>query len=374
MSELTALRFSEEYPSDVPEMPLPTDDDYYRAVGDRLLNGAEVSIIPPAEDRYATVNALQRYMQEVKKYELLDKDQEVELAKKIEAGVLAQARLDDPTLMMHNSYRDDLEIVALDGQLAKARMIEANLRLVVKIVGPLQTRQAPLLDLIQEGNAGLMHAVEMFDYTKGLKFSTYATNWIKNYAITYRDQQSIPILLSAGMHSDRRKVVKFVAEHMQEDGEEPSIDVIAAGTKLSPKQVENIKKWFGFTSIDARLEEGDSKDFGNLLQDEYAEPVVDAALGQTYIMDKVMEQVFTTDAQKQAAAAIILSLGLPFNPTFISPQFAKAHSLEQGKEYKLWEIAKFFGVSRSAISLWRNQAFDILRQPENVQALRNIAD
>lgn len=87
-----------------------------------------------------------------------------------------------------------------------------------------------------------------------------------------------------------------------------------------------------------------------------------------------MERVFTTDAEKQYAATVILSLGLPFNPTFISPQFSKAHNLEQGKEYKLWEIAKFFGVSRSAISQWRNQAFDVLRKPENVQALRNIVD
>lgn len=373
MSELIAPRLSEEYPSGVSEMPMFTDE-HSRAVGDRMLSGAEVLLATPSEDQYAMVNALQRYMQEVKNYDLLDKKQEVELAKKIEAGVLAQARLDDPTLMMHDHYRRDLQILAWDGQLAKAQMIEANLRLVVKVVGPLQTRQAPLLDLIQEGNAGLIRAVEMFDYTKGHKFSTYATNWIKNYAITYRDQQSIPILLSPGMHSDRRKVSKFVAEYEQKHGEEPSVDIIAAGTKLSTKQVENIKKWFGFTSIDARLEEGDSKDFSNVLQDEYALPVVDAALGQTYIMDMVMERAFTTDAEKQYAATVILSLGLPFNPTFISPQFAKTHNLEQGKEYKLWEIAKFFGVSRSAISLWRNQAFAVLRKPENVQALRNIVD
>jgi RNA polymerase primary sigma factor len=358
------------------QMPAyPTETIPFDAAPSETMNGTPETIDDNSDydERYLGLNSLQRYLEEMGRYPLLDEKQEVDLAQKIEAGVLAEARLSDTTLMMHDHYKKDLATLAEIGKQAKNEMIVSNLRLVVRVAAPYQTRYAPLLDLIQEGNAGLMRAVEMFDHAKGYKFSTYATNWIRTYVLTYRNEQMMPIHLSVTKYAERRKVTKFIEEYRQDRDTVPPVDAIAAGTGLKAARVAEAQEYLGyqFPSLNFQIDDngGKGEEFGSLLRDEHEASVVDMALGVTYAMDGVMHRTFVSEADKECAAMLILHVGLPFDPTFISPELAQKYTLKEGCPYQLKEIAEIFGMSRDAARLRLNKALKKLREPEVKQEL-----
>ena len=184
------------------------------------------------------------YLKEIGKVPLLTAEQEVTLAKRIEAGLLATETLDGEAAAepLGESRRAGVQAVQRDGELARRQLTEANLRLVVSIAKRYVGRGMALLDLIQEGNLGLIRAVEKFDYTKGFKFSTYATWWIRQAITRAIADQARTIRIPVHMVETMNKVLRISRQMLQELGREPTIDEIAAKVELTPDKVRDIQR------------------------------------------------------------------------------------------------------------------------------------
>jgi RNA polymerase primary sigma factor len=299
----------------------------------------------------ATTDPVKDYLRLIGRTPLLNAIQEVDLAKRIEAGVFAQQKLDNGRTLGER-LRRDLRHIAADGARAKNHMLEANLRLVVSQAKRYTGRGMPFLDLIQEGNLGLIRAVEKFDYTKGYKFSTYATWWIKQAITRAMADQSRTIRVPVHMVEIINKVLRLRRTMSVDLGREPTHDEIAKELDMTPEKVVEVEK-YGREPISLHTplgEEGDSE-FGDLIEDTEA-PVADDVVSFK-LLQQQLRKVLDTLADRESGV------------------IAMRYGLTDGQPRTLEEIASVYGVTRERIRQIESKTMSKLRHPARSQVLRD---
>ena len=298
------------------------------------------------------------YLKEIGKVPLLTAELEVELAKRIEAGNLATDELSehDGAAGPHTSdHRTRLKRQVRRGQQAKEALIEANLRLVVSIAKRYRNRGLAFLDLIQEGNLGLMRAVEKFDYTKGFKFSTYATWWIRQAITRALADQGRTIRIPVHMVETINKVVRVQRQLLQELGREPTVEEIASRVEFPIERVREIQR-INQDTVSLEQPMGDEEDFSlsDLIEDQGAE-VPDDAATRSMLHEAVRGALGTLP--KREREVMELRFGL-----------------EDGRVRTLEEVGKAFGVTRERIRQIEAKTLAKLRHPNAAQPLRDFLD
>ena len=302
----------------------------------------------------ATADPVKDYLKQIGKVALLNAELEVELAKRIEAGLFAEEKL-ATTAKLSPADRRDLNWVVKDGQRAKSHLLEANLRLVVSLAKRYTGRGMQFLDLIQEGNLGLIRAVEKFDYTKGYKFSTYATWWIRQAITRAMADQARTIRIPVHMVEVINKLARVQRQLLQDLGREPTPEELAAELDMTPEKVVEVQK-YGREPISLSTplgEDGDSE-FGDLIED--TEAVVPAdAVGFTMLQQE-LERVL--DSLHPREAGVIRS----------------RFGLGDGVQMTLDQIGEKFGVTRERIRQIESKTMSKLRHPSRSQLLRDYLD
>lgn len=302
----------------------------------------------------ATADPVKDYLKQIGKVALLNAEEEVELAKRIEAGMLAQHIL-ETTEITDRKHRRELEIISRDGHGAKNHLLEANLRLVVSLAKRYTGRGMLFLDLIQEGNLGLVRAVEKFDYTKGFKFSTYATWWIRQAITRAMADQARTIRIPVHMVEVINKLARVQRQMLQDLGREPTTEELAQELDMTEEKVIEVQK-YGREPISLHTplgEDGDSE-FGDLIED--SEAVVPAdAVGFTLLQEQ-LHQVLDTLSEREAGV--------------VSMRFG----LSDGQPKTLDEIGKVYGVTRERIRQIESKTMSKLRHPSRSQVLRDYLD
>ena len=302
----------------------------------------------------ATADPVKDYLKQIGKVALLNAELEVELAKRIEAGLFAEEKL-GAAGKLAPAARRDLNWVVKDGQRAKSHLLEANLRLVVSLAKRYTGRGMQFLDLIQEGNLGLIRAVEKFDYTKGYKFSTYATWWIRQAITRAMADQARTIRIPVHMVEVINKLARVQRQLLQDLGREPSPEELAAELDMTPEKVVEVQK-YGREPISLSTplgEDGDSE-FGDLIED--TEAVVPAdAVGFTMLQQE-LERVL--DSLHPREAGVIRS----------------RFGLGDGVQMTLDQIGEKFGVTRERIRQIESKTMSKLRHPSRSQLLRDYLD
>ncbi len=302
----------------------------------------------------ATADPVKDYLKQIGKVALLNAELEVELAKRIEAGLFAEEKLSVETKLSPAEKRD-LNWVVKDGQRAKSHLLEANLRLVVSLAKRYTGRGMQFLDLIQEGNLGLIRAVEKFDYTKGYKFSTYATWWIRQAITRAMADQARTIRIPVHMVEVINKLARVQRQLLQDLGREPTPEELAAELDMTPEKVVEVQK-YGREPISLSTplgEDGDSE-FGDLIED--TEAVVPAdAVGFTMLQQE-LERVLESLHPREAGV--------------IKSRFG----LGDGVQMTLDQIGEKFGVTRERIRQIESKTMSKLRHPSRSQLLRDYLD
>lgn len=302
----------------------------------------------------ATADPVKDYLKQIGKVALLNAEQEVELAKRIEAGLFAEEKLAaGPT--MEPKLRRELEWIASDGRRAKNHLLEANLRLVVSLAKRYTGRGMLFLDLIQEGNLGLIRAVEKFDYTKGYKFSTYATWWIRQAITRAMADQARTIRIPVHMVEVINKLARVQRQMLQDLGREPTPEELAKELDMTPEKVVEVQK-YGREPISLHTplgEDGDSE-FGDLIED--SEAVVPADAVSFTLLQEQLHQVLDTLSEREAGV--------------VSMRFG----LTDGQPKTLDEIGKVYGVTRERIRQIESKTMSKLRHPSRSQVLRDYLD
>ena len=294
------------------------------------------------------------YLKEIGKVPLLTGPQEVTLAKRIEAGVHATERLEGDGPLSDES-RTSLAAVATDGEMAKKQLTEANLRLVVSIAKRYVGRGMALLDLVQEGNLGLIRAVEKFDYTKGFKFSTYATWWIRQAITRAIADQARTIRIPVHMVETMNKVLRVQRQMLQELGREPTVDEVAAKVELTPDRVRDIQRIsLEPVSLETPVGEEDDSSLGDFVEDPSAiAPATAAARAMlTEAIEEALEEL--NDREREV---VRLRFGL-----------------DDGQVRTLEEVGKEFGVTRERIRQIESKTLAKLRHPTRSQRLRDYLE
>ena len=287
------------------------------------------------------------YLDEIGRHELLTKDDEARLAQDIDAGREARAKLDEPGRIKRNDRRK-LEEAALRGEAARREFIQSNLRLVVSIAKKYQASGLPLLDLVQEGNLGLMHAVEKFDWRKGFKFSTYATWWIRQAVQRGVANKARTIRIPVHVVEREQKVARTERELLAKLGYEPSVEEIAKVSKLPVTQVREVKSAAkAVASTDAPIGSDGDSSFGDLF----------AAGGPT--TEDEVEVTMRTDAVRRAVAKL---------PERQRDVISLRFGLAGGEPTSLEQIGKELGITRERV---RQIEADALRR---LAADESIAD
>ncbi|MGN8245373.1 RNA polymerase sigma factor [Cellulomonas soli] len=302
----------------------------------------------------ATADPVKDYLKQIGKVALLNAEQEVELAKRIEAGLFAEERLNSGAPMEPKSRRE-LEWIAGDGRRAKNHLLEANLRLVVSLAKRYTGRGMLFLDLIQEGNLGLIRAVEKFDYTKGYKFSTYATWWIRQAITRAMADQARTIRIPVHMVEVINKLARVQRQMLQDLGREPTPEELAKELDMTPEKVVEVQK-YGREPISLHTplgEDGDSE-FGDLIED--SEAVVPADAVSFTLLQEQLHQVLDTLSEREAGV--------------VSMRFG----LTDGQPKTLDEIGKVYGVTRERIRQIESKTMSKLRHPSRSQVLRDYLD
>lgn len=302
----------------------------------------------------ATADPVKDYLKQIGKVPLLNAEQEVELAKRIEAGLFAEDKLAGSDKIAPK-LRRELEIISEDGRRAKNHLLEANLRLVVSLAKRYTGRGMLFLDLIQEGNLGLIRAVEKFDYTKGYKFSTYATWWIRQAITRAMADQARTIRIPVHMVEVINKLARVQRQMLQDLGREPTPEELAKELDMTPEKVVEVQK-YGREPISLHTplgEDGDSE-FGDLIED--SEAVVPADAVSFTLLQEQLHSVLDTLSEREAGV--------------VSMRFG----LTDGQPKTLDEIGKVYGVTRERIRQIESKTMSKLRHPSRSQVLRDYLD
>jgi RNA polymerase primary sigma factor len=302
----------------------------------------------------ATADPVKDYLKQIGKVALLNAEQEVELAKRIEAGLFAEERLNSGE-KMDMKLKRELWWIAQDGKKAKNHLLEANLRLVVSLAKRYTGRGMLFLDLIQEGNLGLIRAVEKFDYTKGYKFSTYATWWIRQAITRAMADQARTIRIPVHMVEVINKLARVQRQMLQDLGREPTPEELAKELDMTPEKVVEVQK-YGREPISLHTplgEDGDSE-FGDLIED--SEAVVPADAVSFTLLQEQLHSVLDTLSEREAGV--------------VSMRFG----LTDGQPKTLDEIGKVYGVTRERIRQIESKTMSKLRHPSRSQVLRDYLD
>lgn len=302
----------------------------------------------------ATADPVKDYLKQIGKVPLLNAEMEVELAKRIEAGLFAEEMLNEGG-KMDKKTRADMEWIARDGRRAKNHLLEANLRLVVSLAKRYTGRGMLFLDLIQEGNLGLIRAVEKFDYTKGYKFSTYATWWIRQAITRAMADQARTIRIPVHMVEVINKLARVQRQMLQDLGREPTPEELAMELDMTPEKVVEVQK-YGREPISLHTplgEEGDSE-FGDLIED--SEAIVPSDAVSFTLLQEQLESVLDTLSDREAGV-VRMRFGLT-----------------DGQPKTLDEIGKVYGVTRERIRQIESKTMSKLRHPSRSQVLRDYLD
>ena len=303
----------------------------------------------------ATADPVKDYLKQIGKVALLNAEQEVELAKRIEAGLFADEKINDERSKIKTSQLDDFDWIAEDGRRAKNHLLEANLRLVVSLAKRYTGRGMLFLDLIQEGNLGLIRAVEKFDYTKGYKFSTYATWWIRQAITRAMADQARTIRIPVHMVEVINKLARVQRQMLQDLGREPTPEELARELDMTPEKVVEVQK-YGREPISLHTplgEDGDSE-FVDLIED--SEAVVPADAVSFTLLQEQLHDVLDTLSEREAGV--------------VSMRFG----LTDGQPKTLDEIGKVYGVTRERIRQIESKTMSKLRHPSRSQVLRDYLD
>jgi RNA polymerase primary sigma factor len=351
-------------PAEGPELPVPAaaqgqpgkaageeneDEAFVYGDDDEDLPAAQVAVAG------ATSDPVKDYLKQIGKVPLLNAEQEVELAKRIEAGLFAEEKLSEGRGTLRPDARIDLEWIASDGRRAKNHLLEANLRLVVSLAKRYTGRGMLFLDLIQEGNLGLIRAVEKFDYTKGYKFSTYATWWIRQAITRAMADQARTIRIPVHMVEVINKLARVQRQMLQDLGREPTPEELAAELDMTPEKVIEVQK-YGREPISLHTplgEDGDSE-FGDLIED--SEAIQPGEAVSFTLLQEQLHSVLDTLSEREAGV--------------VSMRFG----LTDGQPKTLDEIGKVYGVTRERIRQIESKTMSKLRHPSRSQVLRDYLD
>ncbi|MDQ1696826.1 MAG: polymerase primary sigma factor, partial [Frankiaceae bacterium] len=301
----------------------PADEELEEEPPARIAAEEEAALKSPTND------PVRMYLKEIGRVPLLTAEEEVDLAKRVEAGLFASEKL-SLQRSLAAGLRRDLELIERDGQFAKKRLIEANLRLVVSIAKRYVGRGMLFLDLIQEGNLGLIRAVEKFDYTKGYKFSTYATWWIRQAITRAIADQARTIRIPVHMVETINKLVRIQRQLLQDLGREPTPEEIGQEMELPPERVREIQKLSQEpVSLETPIGEEDDSNLGDFIEDSDAVVPIDAA--SFILLQEQLDSILHTLSEREKKV-IQLRFGLT-----------------DGHPRTLEEVGKEFGVTRERI-------------------------
>jgi RNA polymerase primary sigma factor len=321
-----------------------------------VFSDADEDDAPPQQVQAAgaTADPVKDYLKQIGKVALLNAEQEVDLAKRIEAGLFAEEKVATEG-GLEPKFRRELEWLANDGRRAKNHLLEANLRLVVSLAKRYTGRGMLFLDLIQEGNLGLIRAVEKFDYTKGYKFSTYATWWIRQAITRAMADQARTIRIPVHMVEVINKLARVQRQLLQDLGREPTPEELGRELDMTPEKVAEVQK-YGREPISLHTplgEDGDSE-FGDLIED--SEAVVPADAVSFTLLQEQLHAVLDTLSEREAGV--------------VSMRFG----LTDGQPKTLDEIGKVYGVTRERIRQIESKTMSKLRHPSRSQVLRDYLD
>ncbi|MDT5224168.1 MAG: polymerase primary sigma factor [Mycobacterium sp.] len=341
------------------EIAEPTEKD--KASGDFVWDEDESEALRQARkdaELTASADSVRAYLKQIGKVALLNAEEEVELAKRIEAGLYAtqlMVELTDRGEKLPAAQRRDMMWICRDGDRAKNHLLEANLRLVVSLAKRYTGRGMAFLDLIQEGNLGLIRAVEKFDYTKGYKFSTYATWWIRQAITRAMADQARTIRIPVHMVEVINKLGRIQRELLQDLGREPTPEELAKEMDITPEKVLEIQQYAREPiSLDQTIgDEGDSQ-LGDFIEDSEAVVAVDA-VSFTLLQDQ-LQSVLDTLSEREAGV-VRLRFGLT-----------------DGQPRTLDEIGQVYGVTRERIRQIESKTMSKLRHPSRSQVLRDYLD
>jgi len=338
--------------------PIKEFKEAHKIVEETMRNiKVEMSQLPPEQTVLtagATADPVKDYLKQIGRVALLNAELEVELATRVEAGLFAEEKLATEK-KLDKKLKRELEWIAEDGRRAKNHLLEANLRLVVSLAKRYTGRGMLFLDLIQEGNLGLIRAVEKFDYTKGYKFSTYATWWIRQAITRAMADQARTIRIPVHMVEVINKLARVQRQMLQDLGREPTPEELAKELDMTPEKVVEVQK-YGREPISLHTplgEEGDSE-FGDLIED--SEAIVPAdAVGFTLLQEE-LHKVMDTLSEREAGVV------------------AMRFGLTDGQPKTLDEIGKVYGVTRERIRQIESKTMSKLRHPSRSQVLRDYLD
>ncbi|MBE7186859.1 MAG: RNA polymerase sigma factor [Jatrophihabitans endophyticus] len=367
----TAKKAAPAKAGDAPDAETPADgDDAAEPPAEAVAEGDEIVWDEEEEESEAlrqarkdaemtaSADSVRAYLKQIGKVALLNAEEEVDLAKRIEAGLYGAERLrqaDEANEKLVLQMRRDLRWIVRDGERAKNHLLEANLRLVVSLAKRYTGRGMAFLDLIQEGNLGLIRAVEKFDYTKGYKFSTYATWWIRQAITRAMADQARTIRIPVHMVEVINKLGRIQRELLQDLGREPTPEELAKEMDITPDKVLEIQQYAREPiSLDQTIgDEGDSQ-LGDFIEDSEAVVAVDA-VSFTLLQDQ-LQSVLQTLSEREAGV-VKLRFGLT-----------------DGQPRTLDEIGQVYGVTRERIRQIESKTMSKLRHPSRSQVLRDYLD
>ncbi|MBW4722500.1 RNA polymerase sigma factor [Saccharothrix sp. SC076] len=346
---------------DEPVEDEPAEEEAKPGEGDFVWDEEESEALRQARkdaELTASADSVRAYLKQIGKVALLNAEEEVELAKRIEAGLYAAERVrraEEESEKLTPQLRRDLRWIVRDGERAKNHLLEANLRLVVSLAKRYTGRGMAFLDLIQEGNLGLIRAVEKFDYTKGYKFSTYATWWIRQAITRAMADQARTIRIPVHMVEVINKLGRIQRELLQDLGREPTPEELAKEMDITPEKVLEIQQYAREPiSLDQTIgDEGDSQ-LGDFIEDSEAVVAVDA-VSFTLLQDQ-LQSVLATLSEREAGV-VRLRFGLT-----------------DGQPRTLDEIGQVYGVTRERIRQIESKTMSKLRHPSRSQVLRDYLD
>ncbi|MCG0066675.1 sigma-70 family RNA polymerase sigma factor [Streptomyces tricolor] len=332
-----------------PETEPPAD-----ALADEPEEPVEAPVAARAESGGPSADLFRQYLREIGRIPLLTAAEEVELARRVEAGLFAEEKLGS-TPDLDNQLALDLDRLVVMGRVAKRRLIEANLRLVVSVAKRYVGRGLTMLDLVQEGNLGLIRAVEKFDYARGYKFSTYATWWIRQAMSRALADQARTIRVPVHVVELINRVVRVQRRMLQERGYEPTPDEVAAHLDLPPERVGEVLRLAQEpVSLHAPVGEEDDVALGDLIEDgDAASPVESAAF---LLLKEHLEAVLSTLGERERKVVQL------------------RYGLADGRPRTLEEIGRIFGVTRERIRQIESKTLNKLRDHAFADQLRGYLD